>query len=205
MPTGDAPTTSKWWTILLPTKVYLILEVFAVVSIGSISQWRQRIFGIRRPQWVNADIQLLCLSHWGWDKMAAILQNTFSNAFSWMKIIFWFKFHWDLFLRVKLTIIQHWFRLWLGTEQPTSHYLNQLWPSLVMHICISRPQWVVLWAFGVCLFCPKTYMYLRMKHKHENSNKFILYLTMTPRIVNTRTMNIIFTGFMYITLQVHNI
>ena len=26
-PTGDAPTTSEWSTILLPTKVWLILEV----------------------------------------------------------------------------------------------------------------------------------------------------------------------------------
>ena len=28
MPTGDAPTTSEWSTILLPTKVQLILEVW---------------------------------------------------------------------------------------------------------------------------------------------------------------------------------
>ena len=26
------------------------------------------------------------LTHWGWDKMAAIFPMTFSNAFSWMKI-----------------------------------------------------------------------------------------------------------------------
>ena len=26
--TGDAPTTSKWWTFLLPTKVQLVLEVW---------------------------------------------------------------------------------------------------------------------------------------------------------------------------------
>ena len=39
------------------------------------------------------------------------LQTTFSNAFSWMKIvIFQIKFHWSLFLRVQLTICQHWFR-----------------------------------------------------------------------------------------------
>ena len=35
----------------------------------------------------------------------------FSDAFSWMKsFVFWLKFHWCLFLRVKLTISQHWFR-----------------------------------------------------------------------------------------------
>ena len=38
------------------------------------------------------------LTHWGWDKMAAILQ-TFSNAFPWMKTFkFQLKFHWSLFV-----------------------------------------------------------------------------------------------------------
>ena len=51
------------------------------------------------------------LTHWGRDKMDAISQTTFSSAFSWMKMFeFRLKFHWSLFLRVQLTIIQHWFR-----------------------------------------------------------------------------------------------
>ena len=45
------------------------------------------------------------------DKMATILQTIFSDAFSWMKnVVFWLKFHWSLFLRVQLTITQHWVR-----------------------------------------------------------------------------------------------
>ena len=33
-----------------------------------------------------------------------------SNAFFLMKsFVFWFKFHWGLFLRVQLTVLQHWF------------------------------------------------------------------------------------------------
>ena len=45
-----------------------------------------------------------CLTHWGWDKMPAISQETLSNAFSWMKLIeFRLKFYW-------ITISQHWFR-----------------------------------------------------------------------------------------------
>ena len=44
-------------------------------------------------------------------QMAAISQTIFSDAFSWMKnFVFWIKFHWSLFLRVQLTIAQHWFR-----------------------------------------------------------------------------------------------
>ena len=51
------------------------------------------------------------LTHWGRDKMDAISQTTFSSGFSWMKIFeFRLKFHWSLFLRVQLTIFQHWFR-----------------------------------------------------------------------------------------------
>ena len=60
--------------------------------------------------------------------MAAISQTTYSSAFSWMKMFeFRLKFQWSLFLRVQLTIFQHWFRLWLGDVQATSHYLNQWW------------------------------------------------------------------------------
>ena len=51
------------------------------------------------------------LTHWGRDKMAAISQTMCSNAFSWMEIYeFRLKFHWNLFLRVYLTIFQNWFR-----------------------------------------------------------------------------------------------
>ena len=51
-----------------------------------------------------------------------------SNTFSCMKIhVFWSIFHWSLFIRVKLTIFQHWFRQWLSAGQATSYYLNQWW------------------------------------------------------------------------------
>ena len=74
-----------------------------------------------KPGWVH-------LTHWGWDKMAAISQTTFSNAFSGMKMYeVRIRFHWSLFLRLEITIFQHWFRWWLGADQATSHYLNQWW------------------------------------------------------------------------------
>ena len=51
------------------------------------------------------------LTHWGQDKMDAISQTTFSNAFSWMKMYECrLRFHWSLFLGFELTIFQHWFR-----------------------------------------------------------------------------------------------
>ena len=51
------------------------------------------------------------LTRWGRDKIDAISQTTSSSAFSWMKMFeFRPKFQWGLFLRVQLTIFQHWFR-----------------------------------------------------------------------------------------------
>ena len=45
------------------------------------------------------------LTHWGRDKIAAIFQTTFSNAFSWMKMFkFRLRFHWSLCPRVQSTI-----------------------------------------------------------------------------------------------------
>ena len=56
---------------------------------------------------------------WSWDKMAAILLTTLSNAFSWMKILeIWLKFHWSLFLRVQLTIFEYY--------QPYMHHLASM-------------------------------------------------------------------------------
>ena len=70
----------------------------------------------------------VALTHWGRGKMAAIFQATSSNAFSWMKVYeFRLRFHWSVFLRVLITIFQHWFWWWLGAGQATSHYLNQCW------------------------------------------------------------------------------
>ena len=41
--------------------------------------------------------------------------------------------------------IQHWFRKWLDADQATGHYLDQWWPSLLTHMCITQPQWVNTW------------------------------------------------------------
>ena len=86
------------------------------------------------------------LTYQGRDKVSApYLQRTFLNSFSLMKIVFRFKFHWNRFSKVHLTISQHWFRKWLGAEQVTSHYLNKWWSSLVTYICATRPQGVDSW------------------------------------------------------------
>ena len=77
-------------------------------------------------------------------KMATILHMAFWNTFSWMQTYsFSLKFHWDLLPRVHLTMTmsQHGFREWPGTEPVTSHYLNQQWSGLVTYTCVAWPMW----------------------------------------------------------------
>ena len=43
---------------------------------------------------LRVETQQVGWTQWGRDKMAAIVQTTFSNAFSWMKVYkFWLRFH----------------------------------------------------------------------------------------------------------------
>ena len=97
----------------------------------------RRLFGY----WDGA--QVFCkaglkLTHLHLNKMATIVAEYIfkCNAFHWIKMIkFRFKFHWNFLTGVQWTINQHWFRLWLGAEETTSHYLNQWWPISLTHIC----------------------------------------------------------------------
>ena len=133
------------------------------------SQWERVLLCNDVSHWLGASLEpalFVCvivvtwfvfklkLTYWGKDKMAAVSQTSLSNTFSWMKMFeFWLQFDWSLFLRVQLTILQHWFRLWLAADQVTSHCLNQWWFDhwhiyeslnelthlpLVPHICVSE-------------------------------------------------------------------
>ena len=57
-----------------------------------------------------------------------IFQCIFLNENVWILNTIWLKF----VPEVQLTMIQHWFRKWLGAYQATSHYLNQWWSGLVI-------------------------------------------------------------------------
>ena len=75
----------------------------------------------RRPFCLGLNV----LTHWGRNRLDAILQRVFSNAFSSTEICkFQLKLYWSLFLKGR-----HWFRYWLGANQATSHYLNRWWPN----------------------------------------------------------------------------
>ena len=80
------------------------------------------------------------LTHLPHDKMAAISQMMFSDAFSWMKsFVFCLKFHWSLFLRVQVTIPQH----WLGDGLVPNRWQAIIWTNA------DLIQWHIYAALGV--------------------------------------------------------
>ena len=72
------------------------------------------------------------------DKMDAISQTTFSNAFSWMKMLHYrLKFHWGLFLNIPALVqIMAWRR---PGDKPL---YGPMMVRLPTHLCVTRPQWV---------------------------------------------------------------
>ena len=80
------------------------------------------------------------LTHFPLDRIVTISQTIFSDAFLWMEsFAFWLKFHRSLFLRVQLTITQHWFRWWPGAEKATSHYLKFWTNADPIHYIYAAP------------------------------------------------------------------
>ena len=95
-------------------------------------------------------------AHRGRDKMATILQTTFSIAFFKMKIYkFWLQFHRHLFPRAQLTF-RPWFRIMaerLPGDKPLSEPMLVRLPTLV---CVTRPQWVKI---KMLLFSSRMYYF----------------------------------------------
>ena len=55
-------------------------------------------------------------------KWTSFRRRHFQTHFLWIKMLeLLLKFHWSLFLGVKLTIFQHWFRKWLGAVAYMRH------------------------------------------------------------------------------------
>ena len=80
------------------------------------------------------------LTHWGRDEIDAILQ-TLSNSFSLVKI-YWFrlKFHWSLSsgpINNIPTLVQT-----MAWHQPGDKPISEPMIILLMHICLTRAQWV---------------------------------------------------------------
>ena len=79
-----------------------------------------------------------------WTKWPPFKQTTFSIALSWMKMIeLRFKFHWNMFPGVQLTIRQHWSGN--GLAPAPSHYLTNDGPfHWRVYAALGGDEWIVL-------------------------------------------------------------
>ena len=88
------------------------------------------------------------LTHWGRDKLAAILQTTFSSAFPWMKAFeFWIRFHWDMKTSSNGNIFRVTGRLcgeFTGPRSPVNSPHKVQWHGALMFslICVWINDWV---------------------------------------------------------------
>ena len=75
--------------------------------------------------------------------MAAVLQTTFSNAFSWMKIYeFWFNMSLKFLLKGPINKIPTLVQVMAWRRSGDKPLSEPMMIRLLTHICVSRPQWV---------------------------------------------------------------
>ena len=129
---GDAPKFYKRF-IIICDKFSKLRDVLRIVW----SLWN--VTGIL----ASVPISKWYSTHWGWDKMAAISQTTFSNASPWMKMDeFRLKFYWSIFLRVQSMIFQLLVQI-KARHRPGNKSLSEpMMVELQTHICFTLPQWV---------------------------------------------------------------
>ena len=82
------------------------------------------------------------LTHWSRDKMAAISQTTFSNAFSWLKMFeYWWNFHW-CFPKGPINNIPALVQIMAWRLDGAKPIFEPMMFFLLTHIRVTRPQWV---------------------------------------------------------------
>ena len=96
------------------------------------------------------------LTHWGRDKMDAISQTTYSNAFSWMKI---FEFPIEIslksILKGQINNIPAEFQI-MAWRRPGDKPLSKpMTVSLLTHICVTQSHWVL--SKGCAMLSPEVF------------------------------------------------
>ena len=86
------------------------------------------------------------ITHWGRDKINAISQTTFSNAFSWMKMYeFHLRFDRIFFPKVPINNIPAMVQIMAWRRSGDKPLFEPMMFNLLTHICVTRPQWVNGW------------------------------------------------------------
>ena len=142
-----------------------------VIRYSLILQSRSIPWSSKLASWLKPNLAVLsqtgcqCLTHWGRDKMNNILQTTFSNVFSSMKMFeFRLKFHWSLFPGGPINNIPALVRIMAWRRSGDKPLSGPMMVSFPTHICVTRPQWVNDWLEQIFLLTSKElslfYMYI---------------------------------------------
>ena len=130
------PTFSKrhfFFIFFISNEIYILQT-----TISKAFYWlKSFIFWFEVCSWKSLFLEVHVSHRWfnssPLEKMAAISQ-TFSNAFSWMKMcVLLFKFHWSLFLRVQLIISLYWLMYWLGAKPLPEPVMTQFSDAYIWH------------------------------------------------------------------------
>ena len=88
-----------YWVLQQNCRQYRASEWWSLIGSSTRAlKWWDDIYNDRAPYRETClscnpfNKQELHITHWGWDKIVPILQTTFSNTFSWMKIMY---FDWN--------------------------------------------------------------------------------------------------------------
>ena len=104
----------SWFIVLMHTLHWPSLTYSLYTGRHSLQPWINKEMCCCRYM-VYARVLVLMgsrLTYWERDKLADIIQATFSNAFPWLKMHeYQSRFHLSFFLRVQLIIFEHWCRI----------------------------------------------------------------------------------------------
>ena len=70
-------------------------------------------------------------------------------------------------------INQHWFNEWHGTNQASSHYRNQQWPSSLTPSGVAMPQWIKNVAYATIQHTYKLFLYFLSIFSHLHYCTFL--------------------------------
>ena len=102
-------TVQMWWLFICENLI-IFSFFFQVSFMIQMRQWHQAgwMFTWHRDKLYSSHFHL---TQWGQEKNGCHFADNIFKVIFHLKIVeFWLKFHWNIFLRAQLTIIQHWVR-----------------------------------------------------------------------------------------------
>ena len=93
----------------------------------------------------------------------------------------WISHKIPMFLRFELTIFQHWFRWWLGTNKATSHYLNQWWLDCrCIYASLSLHELIFVWTLQKSILIHQHWIHCLLHFQNPICTKSYEFMEFRP-------------------------